>query len=109
MKEFKIKQGDTRPSLEVQLLDENRQPRDLQTATGVSFHMKDVDTQDIVVEDTATIIDEDDGKVVYEWSEGDTDISGLHEAEFEVEYSGSSNETFPNSGYIEVYITEELA
>jgi len=109
MHDFKIKQGDTRPSLEAQLLDEDREPRDLQTVDMVNFHMKQVDTQDVVVEDTGNILNESEGRVFYEWSDGDTDTLGRHEAEFEIEYSDGGTETFPNNGNIEVYITEDLA
>lgn len=107
--DFNIKQGDTRPSIEVQLLDENREPQDLQTAEGVDFHMKSVDTQEVVVDGSAVILNVDEAKVAYEWSSGDTDIPGRHEAEFEVLFPQQDNETFPNDGDIEVYITEEIA
>lgn len=109
MHDFKIKQGDTRPSLKAQLLDENRQPRDLQSVDTVKFHMKDVDTQELVVEDNGTVLNAEEGRVVYEWSDGDTETLGRHEAEFEITYSGGETETFPNSDNIEVYITEDLA
>jgi len=109
MHDFKIKQGDTRPSLEAQLLDENREPRDLQTVDEVRFHMKDVDTQEVVVDDTGSILNTSEGRVVYEWSDGDTDTLGRHQAEFEVHYGDGGTETFPNGDNIEVYITEDLA
>lgn len=110
MHDFKIKQGDTRPSLEAQLLDENRDPRDLQSVDEVRFHMKEVDTQDVVVDSAASIINASEGKVAYTWSDGDTDTTGRHEAEFEIHYSNNSGvETFPNGDNIEVYITEDLA
>jgi len=109
MHDFKIKQGDTRPSLEAQLLDENREPRDLQTADEVRFHMKDVDTQEVVVEAAGLVLNASEGRVAYEWSDGDTDTLGRHEAEFEVHYSDGGKETFPNGDNIEVYITEDLA
>jgi hypothetical protein len=108
MHDFKIKEGDTLPVLEAQLLDENRKPRDLQSVNEVRFHMKAVDTQDVVVDSTASVLSASEGKVVYEWSDGDTDTLGRHEAEFEIHYNNGV-ETFPNSGNIEVYITEEIA
>lgn len=108
MHDFKIKEGDTFPALEAQLLDENREPRNLQSVNKVRFHMKSVDTQDVVVDGTANVLSASEGKVVYEWSDGDTDTLGRHEAEFEIEYNNGV-ETFPNSGNIEVYITEQIA
>lgn len=109
MHDFKIKRGDTRPSLEAQLLDENRQPRDLQSADEVRFHMKDVDTQDVVIDSQSSVLNASEGRVVYEWSEGDTDTLGRHHAEFEIHYTSGEVETFPNGGNIEVYISEDLA
>lgn len=106
---FNIKQGDTEPSLEAILRDSQRQPRDLSNADSVRFHMKNVSTQDTVVDASAAVINESEGRVVYDWSSGDTDQEGRHEAEFEVTYNGGDVETFPNSGSIEVYVDEEIA
>lgn len=109
MHDFKIKEGDTRPSLEAQLLDENREPRDLSGVESVNFHMEHVSTQETVVDASALITDEADGKVSYVWSDGDTSAVGRHNAEFELTYGGGETETFPNSGHIDVYITEQIA
>lgn len=109
MHDFKIKSGDTRPTLEAQLLDEERQPRDLSLVDVVNFHMKQVDSQEVVVDATGSVFNDSEGKVIYEWSSGDTDTIGRHEAEFEIQYSNGTTETFPNNGFIEVYITEDLA
>lgn len=109
MHDFKIKQGDTRPTLEAQLLDEKRQPRDLSLVDTVEFHMRDVDTQEVVVNGTGSVLNESEGKVIYEWSEGDTDTLGRHDGEFEVHYSNGTVETFPNNDFIDIYITEDLA
>lgn len=108
MHDFKIKQGDTRPSLEVQALDENRDPKDFSNVDSVQFHMLDVDTQEVVVNSAGTVLNASDGKLVYVWSDGDTDTLGRHEAEFEVSYTNGGSETFPNSGNIDVYITEDI-
>lgn len=109
MNEFTIKTGDTRPSIEAQLLDEQNQPRDLTSINYVRFHMERVDDGETIIDTDATVLDADDGTVVYEWSAGDTDVAGRYDAEFEVEYAGGDVETFPNNGYIDIYIEEELA
>lgn len=106
---FNIKKGDTEPSLEAVLRDSQRQPRDLSNADEVRFHMKHVSTQDVTVDASAAIMTASEGRVVYDWSAGDTDLAGRHEAEFEVTYDGGDVETFPNSGSIEVYVDEDLA
>jgi hypothetical protein len=108
MHDFNIKEGDTRPSLEAQLLDENNDPRNLQGAS-VRFHMEDVDTGSVVVDASARILNTQDGRVVYEWQSGDTDEPGRYEAEFEVTYGGGEVETFPNNGYIGVYVDDDIA
>lgn len=106
---FTIKEGDTQPSLEAFLKDENRQPRDLTNAAGVRFHMKNVSTQDVTVDASAQIISASDGRVLYQWQSGDTDKPGRYEAEFEVTYDSGGTETFPNDGNIDVYIEEQIA
>lgn len=48
--------------------------------------------------------------VRYDWIAGDTDTAGTFEAEFEVTYSDSTIETFPNDGTnIAIKITPEIA
>jgi len=107
MTDFSIKQNDTRPSLEAQLLDENKEPRDLQPVTNVSFYMENVSTNEIVVNAEATVLEAADGTVVYEWQEGDVKSSGRHIAEFEITYNDGV-ETFPNNGYINIYVEEDI-
>lgn len=109
MTSFTIKQGDTKPSLEVRLTDENGEPRRLVDVETIKFHMRSNDDQELVVDDTAMVVSEDDGHVVYKWKDGDTSKTGRHSAEFEVHYSGGSVETFPNYESIEVYVVEGVA
>lgn len=109
MTDFSIKQNDTRPAIEVQLVDSLHDPRLLDNATEVRFYMEDVDTGSTVVDQPATIINEDEGRVTYAWQDGDTETAGRYEAEFEVTYTDGNVETFPNNGYIEVYIDDDVA
>ena len=44
--------------------------------------------------------------VAYPWRQGDTDKAGRFEAEFRVSYLDGTFETFPNLGFIEVFVTE---
>jgi hypothetical protein len=48
------------------------------------------------VDASATVIDEDAGRVKYVWQTGDTDTAGTFQGEFEVTYS---------SGEIEIFLT----
>lgn len=58
----------------------------------------------------ATVVDADDGRVRYDWQDGDTAEPGRYQAEFEVHYVNDSGvETFPNTGYLSVAVTEDIA
>lgn len=106
--DFYIKQGDTSPPLRAQLREDDGTPVDLTGAT-VRFKMNRIggntgDTLD--VDNTATIDDATNGKVTYDWADGDTDQSGYYNAVFGVDYdgSGSIDETFPNEQFLVIKV-----
>ena len=109
MKRFNIKQNDTSPELLVKLLDENGEAKtEIANVDTINFYMMD-QSETTIVSGTATVINADEGKVAYEWSESDTSQSGKFKAEFEVKYSSNGGiETFPNDGYINVLIDEDI-
>ena len=49
------------------------------------------------------------GKVRYNWSASDTASVGTYEGEFEVTFADSTIETFPNSGFFSITVTDDLA
>lgn len=49
------------------------------------------------------------GKVRYNWSASDTASVGTYEGEFEVTFADSTIETFPNSGFFSIIVTDDLA
>ncbi|MBF9042942.1 BppU family phage baseplate upper protein [Rhodobacterales bacterium HKCCE4037] len=105
---FKIKTGDSSPTLAYALRDGAGAAVNLTDAT-VVFHMRLKSTGAVAIEDgTVTILSESGGTVAYPWQAGDTDDAGIYEAEFEVTYSDSAVETFPNLGFIEVVISEDI-
>ena len=115
---FKIKQGDLRPYLKVQLVNlteegEVEGPQDLTGAT-IVFTMKnkaaDADPVLVIDEAVADIVgDPVEGWVQYEWEPGDTDIAGSFLGEFEASYSGEPL-TFPNGKLgFDIKITPELS
>ena len=112
MADFYIKQNDTSPAIKMTLLDSDNKAIDLTDAT-VKFHM--VDSEGVVkVNDSADIVgDPFNGVVKYEWKgngeTGDTITVGNYKAEWEVTYSDSTIETFPNDGDIVIRIVKELA
>lgn len=103
---FSIKQNDTSPSLQATLKDATLTPVNLAGAT-VMFHMKSVDGT-IKVDQQMTITNASGGVVQYDWQAGDTDTVGTYYVEFEVTYSDSSIETFPNNGNKVVSVVKEL-
>jgi hypothetical protein len=100
---FTIKRGDTSPAM-VFTLD----PPDINlVGASIRFQMQ--------AEGGATVIDEavdpvslSPPKVGYEWQSGDTDVAGRYQAEYRVVYADGSIETFPNNGFITVYIPPDV-
>jgi hypothetical protein len=111
--DFSIKQGDTSPSLEVQLYDGDEPIDELDQAV-VGFRMQH-QQNDISVSGLCAIDDTDTAEVTYIWSEGDTDVVGRYDAEFMLDYDIPENmtefnadETFPSNGFIHIDVTETL-
>lgn len=108
MADFTLKAGDTSPSITATLTDENDQPVTL-TGSTVRFHMASSPGAEPTVDTDAEVTSGETGEVRYTWTPADTAEHGLYYAEFEVTYSDNSVETFPNDGYITVYIAPQLA
>lgn len=106
---FYIKQNDTAPSIEAALSDSNGRVKSMANASVVRFHMQDENGNLLVEDGVGTIVNPTKGIVAYEWQSGDTANTGIHSAEFEIQYTNGQIETFPNTGYIKVIIKDELA
>jgi hypothetical protein len=104
---FYIKQNDTSPALRAQLKDGDDVPIVL-TGASIRFHMRTL-AGAAAVDAAATIVTAANGIVQYNWQAADTATVGSYQAEFEVTYSDTTIETFPNSGYIRVEITDDIA
>lgn len=104
MLKFTIKRGDTSPALKFALLPDSVS---LAGAT-VRFQMR--------ARGGATVIDQpaqilslfEPAIVTHIWALGETDTPGRFEAEFRVTYLDGAVETFPNLGFIEVFVTEDV-
>ncbi len=103
---FTIKQGDTLPILEAQLIDCTGNPINLDLC-GVYFHMARYSRS--IINRPVTIVDMDSGKVKVEWQPGDTSTVGTYQCEFEVNMPDGKIITVPNNGYFLIEIIKELA
>ena len=101
-----MKQNDTMPR-RVYALKHNGTAVDLTGAT-VKFIMRAQGSSSTKVNASATVSDQTNGLVYYAWSSSDTDTTGEYEAEFQVTYSDSTVETFPNSGNIRIKIVDDI-
>lgn len=104
---FVIKQNDTLPKLECQLFDNNNVPINL-TLCNVRFHMVDK-KNNIVINEEVEMVNLNDGKIRYNWSEGNTSISGIFRGEFEVNLPNGDIITVPNDSYFTISIVPELS
>ena len=104
---FRIKTNDTGPVLSVTLTDANGNGIGLAGASA-RFHMKAFGATSLKIDAPATIIDDVNGVVKYDWVAGDTDTAGTYYGEIEVTYGDATVETFPNNGYFTIIIKEDL-
>ncbi len=105
---FYIKQNDTAPIILVTLKDGNDAAVDLTAATAI-FKMRAVGQSTVKTSAAAIIHDADAGQVRYEWAAADTDTIGSYEAEFQITFVDGKIETFPNSDFIRITITDDIS
>lgn len=105
---FSMKQGDTLPWLDVQLLNVDRTPIDLSDAQQVIMRMEHEETQTNIVDAPVMIIDAKQGRVRYMWQPGDTNLVGKHLIEFVLYYNDGDTATVPSNRYLELYIHREV-
>lgn len=99
-----IKRNDTRDAIKATLSNESG-PVDLTAAT-VRFLMSKRGT--VKVDRQAELQDAPNGVVWMTFETGDTDETGLFQAEFEVTFTDGRIETFPSDGFILVNIINDL-
>ena len=105
---FTIKKDNTRPVLRRQLQDGSGGPVNL-TGSTVRFFMRAKDGTLLIDSGACTISgDPAYGWVEYAWTLTDTAVAGYHKAEFQVEYSPGQFETFPNKGYLQIEVEDDL-
>lgn len=107
-----IRQNDTRPYHRVALTYTDGSKVNL-TSTVVRYKLRPVHTTLLTVDALANVIDDaeydpTDGVVEYRWQDGDTDVAGLYDAEFEVTFGDFTVQTFPTRRPLRVRITGDL-
>lgn len=102
-----IKRHDLYPPIEATLTDADGVAVDLTNAS-VSMHMKRVGSS-ITVTKSMEIVEATEGTIKYDWVNGDTDIAGVYEVEFEITFANSKPLTIPIDGYEQFNIVEDLA
>lgn len=113
MSTFTLKQGDTSPAIETVLKTPSGSIVDLEDAN-VSLRMKLPKSNEVVLKD-AFKDEKQDGMVWYPWDKEDTQETGLMQAEWVVEFAPDDTpeeeydiETYPNVGWIDVYIHSRI-
>lgn len=102
---FYLKVGDTNPSIEAALQGNTGDSISLDGAN-VQFRLRQPRGGELLVEKPAEVVDKVNGLVRYAWDDEDTNESGRYRGEFQVEYKTGRIETFPNSGFYNVVITQ---
>lgn len=100
MADWYLAVGDTAPNLRA-TLTQNEQAVDLTDAT-VTFKMRRF--SNMIVDADADVLAAGEGLVEYDWDAGDTDLPGMHEAWFTVEWPDGSLTSFPGKGVITIQI-----
>ena len=108
---WKIKKGDRKPELQVQLINAaNNAAIDLSAASGVKFYMKNRSTGTLTVNGAAaTVTDAANGKVKYSWDADDTTTAGDFLCEFKIDWGSSLYQTVPVLTNLVVKIVDDLA
>jgi hypothetical protein len=108
MADFTIKRNDTAPAIVITLEDASG-AADVSTAKAMHLFMKcDQPTLLVKTGPLAKVTDGKDGKIEYAWADGDLKQAGTYRAEVEVTRADDTVQTFPNDGYFEIEVVEDL-
>lgn len=105
---FFIKQNDTASDIQRDLKDAFGAPVNVTGAT-IAFSMRVKPSGSVKVNAAAgSVVDGGAGRVKYDLTASNTDTANTYEAEFQVTYTDGTIQTFPNDGYFEVVITDDI-
>jgi hypothetical protein len=99
-----LKRNDTKANLKATLSNESG-PVDL---TGCTIRFLMSKRRVIKIDREAIIQDATNGVAWFVFEQGDTDTADTFQAEFKVTFPDDRIETFPNAGYISIYIQSDL-
>lgn len=99
-----LKRGDTKSALKATLSNEVG----VTNLTGCTVNFVMAKRGSVKINRLAEIRDAGNGIVWFTFETGDTDITGVYEAEFKVEFSDGRKETFPSDSYILINIIDDL-
>lgn len=102
-----MKQGDTYPPVEITVQDPDGNPLALPTGTTVRFHMGTLRAGASFL-GAGQVLDAANGRILYQWQEGDTNTPGGFLAEFQLTLPDGRILTVPNNDWIEVEIVKQL-
>lgn len=102
---FRIKRGDTSPAIRFALLPETVGL----VMASVQFQMRERGGGPTVIDSPGIVVSIVPPVVGYAWVPADTETPGWYEAEFRVTYFDGIVETFPNRGFINVFINDDVA
>lgn len=105
---FYIKQNDRLPSISATLQTVAGVAVDLTGGT-VKFLMRTRAGAAAKIDAAAVIVNAVLGTVRYDWGATDTDTASTFQGEFEWTQAGGKLETFPNAGYLEIVIGDDVA
>jgi hypothetical protein len=112
---WKIKRGALSPSYRVLLRQVNKQPVDL-SGWAATFVMRLRGADDPTVEADMTILQEGDaatgtdiGMAEYDWTAGDTDVSGIYDVELLLTDADGRPCRVPTDSYLELQILGNLS
>lgn len=102
---FTIKQGDTTPAIKYDL-----EPQDtILTGATARFLMRPAGGGATVLDASAQILSPADPPTLgYAWQAGDTDLNGVFDAEFKVTNADGTVGTYPNRGFLQIHIGDDI-
>lgn len=107
MRVFYIRQGHTLPKITATLLDTSGNALSIPLGASVTFRMRAAGGGDLKVDELATIVDANAGKVSYQFTSADSDTVGNYYIDWLYEYL-AGKQAVPVNTYNLVVVLEDL-